>query len=136
MSSGRPPYPFAILLCDDVARSPDGKNTLIGVFDTVFAVQFPAVHPKLTFWAKLADGGGTYHVRIQYVDVSENKVLMNIDGNEPLRWAESEAMSEITFQIGGLPIAHEGRYEFRLFLNDMFVGHVTLYAKHPVGKRS
>lgn len=124
-----PPLALAILLCDDVLRTLDGKNSLIGVFFNANSPLFPVTFPRFYLYAKLADGNGEYHLRFDYVDVTKNKRLASVSPPMPLRWEDLTQPAEVVIQNNQLVIPHEGRFEFRLYANDMFLGHTTLYVK-------
>ena len=129
-TNGRIPMALAVLLCDEVLNS-SGKNSLIGIFDKVTSAVFPAVHFRLYIYAKLADGAGTYELRVQYVDVDESKAIIDAVIPQPVEWkAEGEPL-DITIQQQGLPIPHPGRYEFRLFLDNHFIGMAFFKAGPP-----
>jgi hypothetical protein len=45
----------AFLLCDSVARdAQSGKTSIQGVFDTIYATSFPAIHPTLATYFRLS----------------------------------------------------------------------------------
>ena len=123
-----PPVAIAMLVCDYVLRTIDGKNCLVGIFDLINASSFPATHPRLFVYVKLADGYGSYRLRTQFVDVSRNRVLSEASAPDPLVISNPLRPAEVVFQQDGLLFPQAGRYEFRLYANDMFVGHTTMHA--------
>lgn len=118
-----------MLLCDTAIRGVDGKNSLIGIFDRIAGNPFPILIPRLSLYAKLADAYGSYQVRLQYVDVTHNKVILDTRMPQPLTMQPNTSAAEIVMNQHGVPVPQPGRYEFRLYLNDMFVGHTTFYAE-------
>src|SRR3972149_2315648 len=61
----------ALLTCDAVARDPNGKITLYGIFDRIWAAQFPAVHSLLSvYWRCHVPGPGRVGVSILRPDGS------------------------------------------------------------------
>ena len=62
------PFPLALLLCDSViVDERSKKKTLVGVFNRVWAKQFPTTYSPLTIYARLTDAQGRYDFRIDYV---------------------------------------------------------------------
>jgi hypothetical protein len=127
--SNRPPVALAMLVCDYAFRTADGKNCLIGIFDRLFSAGFPASNPRLFFYAKLAEGDGEYDVRLQIVDVTENKVISNIPLPAKLSFVDPLMPTEVIIQVEALGLPHRGRFEFRLYCSDMYVGHATFYVE-------
>lgn len=65
-NEGRPPIPVAILLCDQViTENETGKKSIIGVFDRIWAKEFPAIHKPAAIYIRIADAEGTYDMRIR-----------------------------------------------------------------------
>ena len=66
----------AMLICDVAFQDEaSGKTSLIGVFETVTAFQFPARHGRLCVYAKLTDAQGEYRLRLELVRLEELKVV-------------------------------------------------------------
>jgi Family of unknown function (DUF6941) len=116
-----PPYGLAMVICDAIWRDPgSGKRSILGCFSTIFARQFPAVHPIMAVYAALTDGHGKVSIKLQAVDV---------DGeNEPLfvNTAEAEfpdprVIVEMDIHLRDLKFPAPGEYRFQLFANDQFL---------------
>lgn len=76
---GVPPYPLAILLCDDlIVEAGSGKKTLVGLFEQVQVRSFPAAQ-QLFMYAKFTDAEGTYRLHMEYANVSRNQLLDHQD---------------------------------------------------------
>jgi hypothetical protein len=122
-----PPHPAlnAMLICDlALQEQVTGKTSLVGIFETVSAYQFPARHGFLSVYVKLTDVQGEYGLRLEFVQLDELKVV----GQGQLRatFADRMAPAELVFQIGDIVFEREGRYEFRLYANDRWVGSKSL----------
>jgi hypothetical protein len=122
-----PPHPVlnAMLICDQTFQDEQsGKMTLVGVFETVRAYQFPARHGRLCVYAKLADVQGEYRLRLELVQLEELKVV----GQGHLSATFNDRMTpvELSFQVLDTVFERAGRYEFRLYANDRWVGSKTL----------
>lgn len=121
------PHPIlnAMLICDQTFQDEQsGKMTLVGVFETVRAYQFPARHGRLCVYAKLADVQGEYRLRLELVQLEELKVVGQ--GQFGATFSDRMTPVELSFQVLDTVFERAGRYEFRLFANDRWVGSKTL----------
>jgi hypothetical protein len=123
-----PPLPsvLAMLLCDQVIVDESSKKkSLIGVFDRLNALNFPALL-NCAIYAKLADAEGRYTLRLRVVSLSDESLLGEIvfGGNVPTQLEPSE----FGVQLMGIPIPAPGKYEFQMYANDVYLGRVTLTA--------
>jgi len=121
------PHPAlnAMVICDQTIQDQaTGKTTLAGIFETVSAYQFPALHGILCVYAKLTDTQGEYRIRLELVRLEDLRVI----GQGQLRATFSDRMApaELIFQVGSLLFQGPGRYEFRLYANDRWVGSKSL----------
>ena len=127
MSEPTPPTPVlvAFLVCDTVIQdSSSGKKTLVGVFSNIMAAQFPASHSSPWLFVKLMECEGTYDVKIQYARVATQEVLLEVTAN--LESTDRHEDTEIIVQLPTLNIPDAGQYEFRLWLNNHFIGNVRM----------
>jgi hypothetical protein len=135
-----PPFCLALVLCDAVHRDPStGKFTLLGLYETVFATQFPIVHPVTLYFA-ITDGVGPVRLAIRVVDsahcpsgppppppidvgnvvepsssISEDGVLAVLHANPTFSSPLDVFEEAVSFD---LPFAHEGIYACELWAND------------------
>ncbi len=56
------------VLCDDIRREHNGKFILIGLFETIGARKFPAIHPTLYVMNCWISGMGTFRQRSRIID--------------------------------------------------------------------
>jgi hypothetical protein len=122
-----PPHPVlnAMLICDQTFQDEQsGKITLVGVFETVRAYQFPARHGRLCVYAKLADVQGEYRLRLQLVQLEELKVVGQ--GQFGATFNDRMTPVELSFQVLDTVFERAGRYEFRLYANERWVGSKAL----------
>ncbi len=122
-----PPHPAinAMLICDQaLIEESTAKSTLVGVFETISAFQFPARHGPLCVYAKLTDAEGQYRIRLDLVRLED---LSSIgQGQFTATFGSRMGSAEMVFQIYGLVFAAPGRYEFRLYANDRWMGSKAL----------
>jgi hypothetical protein len=121
------PYVLAVLLCDSIIiEEGSGKKTLVGLFERIFAPGFPALH-RFGIYVKMVDAEGTYPLRIDYVDLSNDRIverlpLGNFEANDRLQ------ATELVMNIIA-PIPAQGTYEFRIFASDFYLARATFRAE-------
>ncbi len=70
----KPSLNFTII-CDDIRQEAGGKISLMGLFENIYATQFPAVHPRLAIISEWADGRGEFDLRMQILS-NDRKVIL------------------------------------------------------------
>ena len=121
MMAAAKPMIKAILVCDHIiTEAGTNKKSLIGVFENITVLKFPYRHPLFSVYVKLTDASGKYRVRIELVDLKQNKI---IGKGEIFSMDFPDKLShyELTFNFGGLRFNHAGKYEFRIYVNDEFL---------------
>lgn len=135
-ASSLQPHPVlnAMLICDQTFQDEQsGKMSLVGIFETVRAYQFPARHGRLCVYAKLTDLQGEYRFRLELVQLEELKIVGQ--GQFSATFGDRMVPLELTFQVLDTLFERSGRYEFRLYANDRWVGSKTLtVAQAPEGR--
>lgn len=117
-----PPTPVvkSFLVADGVIQDrATGKWSVIGIFDRIFAPQFPCVHPMVAIYVKLADALGRYTVRVEFRDAEEDRCVSAFEG---IDLEVKDRLQGVEFGISthGLPLQKPGRYLFQLFLNEEY----------------
>lgn len=118
-----PPVVLSIIICDQVIQDVHtGKNTLVGVFDNINAIEFPARHPWLTLFCQLTNGRGKVPITVRLVDVGDSeKVLGQLQVEATFK--EPREIRNLRFDIGGIGFRHEGEYRFQIYAyNDFLLG--------------
>ena len=122
------PVPVAFLICDQVSEDrTTGKKTVVGVFDAVWVMEFPGTHSPAALYIRLIDCEGNYDCKIEFVRVSTQEVVMEIEGS--LESLDRNVYVEMTTPLPPLPLPAAGQYEFRLWMNNMFVGNARFTAR-------
>jgi len=78
----------SFMTCDAVHVDPaTGKHTLLGIFSSLRAREFPVVHPRMTWFLSLSElNKGKHHLKISMVDPTgelESKVIIDRDFDSP-----------------------------------------------------
>ena len=109
------PYTLAMVVCDQIYSDPaTGKSSLLGTFTSVAAPSFPAIHPTMAIYVALTDGRGKCPLRIQLVDVDEEREPIFILKGE-IEFADPRAVFEIPFQTPAFQFPEPGEYRLQLF---------------------
>ena len=120
------PVLVAALVCDVAVADPSThKKNLIGVFDRVNVGEFPTSRP-MSLYVKVTDAEGDYDTEVRYVQVGSGKVLAQAQGK--LHSASRLASAELLIKFPPLPIPAEGRYEFQVWTNSVFLGAASINA--------
>ncbi len=115
------------LLADFANQSVDGKLNILGVFDTIYSIKYPAVHPEmklvLRFRMHPAEVDDPKRVRIQLRD-DHGRKLLELGGEMTVSPREGQVSpgdmisSDSILGINGLPLEAPGAYEFVVLVNE------------------
>lgn len=120
------PVLVAVLVCDVAVMDPStGKKNLIGIFDKVRVGKFPTTRP-VSVYMKLVDAQGYYKFEVRYVQVSSNKTLFKAEGE--LQAEDRLSSADMHIEFPPLPIPKQGRYEFQVWANSVFLGQTFIDA--------
>ena len=118
------PLLVAAVICDAAVEDPSTKKkTLVGIFDRILVRKFPTQRP-LSLYMKIADALGRYAMQVKVVNASTGQPLMDIDGDLVVR--DKLRSTEFLVPIPAMPVPTEGRYEFQVWFNGMYVGQTFL----------
>jgi Family of unknown function (DUF6941) len=118
------PSVVALLICEKVITEANTNNkTLINVFDTIQAIQFPTSYP---FWiyGKMVDAEGEYVIRMELNHLESDKQIAKTNGFKlqvPSRLGGSDLLLRVSFKFD-LP----GTYEVLIYSNDVWIGRTTV----------
>jgi hypothetical protein len=95
------------LICDDVREEVGGKFSLMGLFESIFAPAFPAVHHRFAIVNEWAGGRGEFNVRIRLVAPDRTTILSETESkltlfNETQRHRDIALQLNTTFQAPGI----------------------------------
>ena len=112
-------------LCD-FASDYQGKLCVLGVFDTIGAKQFPAVHPQCSVALRLLlreEDRGTHKLQVFFINPDGQYLIPaaqspNIDFDVPALPPEAFFLSRnFVLHFQGLPLPQPGQYEIRVLIN-------------------
>lgn len=120
------PVLVAVLVCDIAVPDPStGKKNLIGIFNRINVGKFSTNRP-MSVYLKLTDAEGYYEFDIRFIQVKTGTILAGAQGK--LTAKDRLASTDLCIQFPPLPIPEEGRYEFQVWANSMFLGSTFLDA--------
>jgi hypothetical protein len=70
----KPDINFTIV-CDDVRQEMGGKISLMGLFENIYAGQFPAFHPRIAVCTEWIEGQGEFEVMMRISAPDKKTVL-------------------------------------------------------------
>jgi hypothetical protein len=129
-----PPYLVAALICDVAVMDPSTrKQNLIGIFDQVHVLKFPAQR-AMSVYMKVTDAVGYYPLRIDFVRGDSDELMARAE--REINAKDRTKSLDLHINFPPLPIPSSGRYEFRIHANQMYLGSAFLDAveriqQHP-----
>jgi hypothetical protein len=119
------------ILCDFANVTQEGKLNILGVFDRLFAVNFPAIHRELFLVTCIEtepeDEGGQHEMQVQLINQDAN-VLADLRGQINLGPGKQIINQLHVFQ--DLRFETPGAYQFNIFLNNRNVKTIDLELQH------
>ena len=113
----------ALLTCDATVHDPSKKITLYGIFDRIWASQFPTVHALFAvYWRCVAPGPGRASVTILKPDGAQLVELELVESN-----TEGPHTMQGTYTLGGFEFPVEGEYTLVLKHNNVEMMQASLF---------
>lgn len=124
-----PPMLLSLLVCDcaiiDVRTK---KPSIIGVFETVGAVKFPATHPKLTVFFQMTNGRGVVPLTVRVVNVDADEDVI-FECTLPYKFADVRKVENFILDIAGITFPSEGEYRFQVLAGDDTLGECRVIVR-------
>ena len=112
------PMGLALVVCDLVIQDRQtNKRTLVGLFDRLFANQFPCVHPQLSVFVSLTSGHGTYQCEIRCRHAETGTPAFSAKG--PVKMNDPMQVVEMVFNLQGVRFAEPGEYWLECLVGDV-----------------
>jgi len=110
----KPTLLFSVL-CDDIRREHNGKFILIGLFETIGARKFPAIHPTLYIMNCWISGIGTFRQRSRIL-TREGTVLVE-DRETSFTLRDLKSKHRVIARFNNLKFDHPGEYAVEVLLD-------------------
>jgi hypothetical protein len=94
------------ILCDDVRQEMGGKFSLMGLFESIYAANFPATHHRFAIVNEWIGGRGEFTVRIRLLSPDRESVLSESESklalfNETQRHRDISIRYNTAFKVPG-----------------------------------
>ncbi len=103
------------VLCDDVRREDNGKFILLGLFETIGAREFPAVHPTLFVVNGWIGGVGTFRQYSRILGPSGQEIAR--DQETTFQLSNLKARHSVIARFNNLELPQAGEYAVEVLLN-------------------
>jgi hypothetical protein len=103
------------VLCDDVRREDNGKFILLGLFETVGAREFPAVHPVLFVVNGWIGGVGTFRQYSRILDPTGTELAR--DQETAFELSTLKSRHSVIARFNNLELPRPGEYAVEILLN-------------------
>ncbi len=94
------------LICDDVRQEMGGKFSLMGLFESIYASTFPALHHRFAIVNEWSGGKGEFSIRIRLLSPDRAQILSESESrlslfNESQRHRDISIRHNTTFKVPG-----------------------------------
>lgn len=119
------------LLADTVTFDNTGKASAIGIFDRVFAVNFPTMHRDMTLLVNLEGTiaeKGEHPITVELRDRDGNRLVPPVEAKVVLgnpHTVQGIVRAGIALKMQDVLFRKPGQYEYVLFADSRFLGRVT-----------
>ncbi len=63
------------IICDDIRQEQGGKISLMGLFENIYAMNFPVLHPRLALLSEWSDGRGEFEITTRIISPDRKTTL-------------------------------------------------------------
>ena len=112
------------LLCDDVRQELGSKFSLMGLFETIYAGAFPALHPRFAIVNEWIGGKGEFVAGIRLLGPDKKQVLSESESKLVL-YSETQRHRDIAVRFN-TTFPAPGTYWVELLLDHERIGLVPL----------
>ena len=127
-----PTMQFSIL-CDDIRREDNGKFMLIGIFEAINAVKFPAKHNTLFVANRWCKGEGSFTQKIRIINANDKGLVFQTEG-QPFQLTDIDKHHTIISKFNSLLFHSPGKYWVEVFLNNELILNYPIMLKQTETK--
>lgn len=128
------------VIADAANVSQEGKLNILGVFDTIWAREFPFRHAAMVFVLRISADfteRGSHHLDVRLID-ADGEQLFKAEG--PIQVPESApgvaVKPHVIMGLGGVSFKRAGDYSFEVMVDSQHLRSVPLYVKETQQLRS
>lgn len=122
-------------LCD-AAADYQGRLSILGIFDTIFATSLPALHPQCSValrirFSKVEEG--KHNLTLHIVDYDGNMIIPPLSGEFGVQLAGNDQLGAINLVLNlqGLSFNRYGEYAINLAIDNHELGSRPFWVKQP-----
>ncbi len=123
----RPNLQFSVV-CDDVRREDNGKFMLIGIFEAINAVEFPAKHHTLFVANRWCKGEGSCTQKIRIVNTKDKAIVFQTE-DQSFQLQDIDTHHTIMSRFNNLLFPCPGKYWVEIFLNNELILNYPIMLK-------
>jgi hypothetical protein len=112
------------ILCDDVRQEMGGKFSLMGLFETISAATFPAIHPRFAIMNEWSGGRGEFIAKIRVLAPDRKTVISESEAKLAL-FNETQHHRDISLRFN-TTFPAPGTYWIEMLLDNVQVALVPL----------
>lgn len=117
------------ILCDDVRREDNGKFILLGLFETIGAREFPAIHPSLFIVNGWIGGVGSFRQYSRILDPNGQELAR--DQETAFELGSLKARHSIIARFNALELPQPGEYAVEVLLDGDLKVRYPLVVEQP-----
>jgi hypothetical protein len=111
------PMMVAMVVCDQIITElGTNKKSLIGCFNNIYSLSFPANHPSFFVFVALTNGNGNFKVRIKGFNEENNEQLFDMAGT--VVFQNPMQTIEMGFKFINLGFAKPGSHAIQFYCED------------------
>jgi hypothetical protein len=112
------------ILCDDIRQEMGGKFSLMGLFETISAGNFPAIHPRFAIMNEWSGGRGEFIAKIRLLAPDRKTVISESEAKLAL-FNESQHHRDISLRFN-TTFPAPGTYWIEMLLDNEQIALVPL----------
>jgi len=115
------PIALTLVVCDGAHRDPaTGKWTLLGLFNSIRAPEFPVTHAHMVVYLALTEAAGKLTLRFQIVDSEESEdPIATVDAE--LQVDNPRVVADLVIPIREVTFPAAGEYRLQVFAARQFL---------------
>jgi hypothetical protein len=116
------------IVCDDVRQEAGGKISLMGLFENIFATNFPVLHPRLAVMSEWSDGRGDFSVTTKILTPDRKTILRETSSKISLRDTANKHR-DISVHLN-IELKAAGTYWIEHYLDNELISSLPLHVVH------
>ena len=114
-----------IIACDRADLEKNNKLNIMGVFDTINAVDFPAIHKFMSVVVSVKLNKGEYREELRIKDINGQETTLATTNIVK----EQIGLHRFIHNLSNTPFLAAGNYSFNVYINDELIGSTELILK-------